>query len=234
MIKTALILAGGLGNRLRPLTDHLPKPLLLIKNKPILQHVIENLHAHGINSFILSIGYKADQIKDYFKDGSELGVNISYCLEKEPLGTGGAIKKACENLKEPFLAFNGDNLADFNIQELIQAHQNNRTKVTLALFPVDDVTQYGIAKLGGNKIKQFIEKPKKEEAPSNLNNAGAYVIDPSALEILPEGKSSIERDCFEILAPKNEVGAYIHRGQWFPTDTLEKYQFAAKNYKPLK
>ena len=228
----AIILAGGLGERLRPLTNETPKPLLLIKGKPIIEHAIINFKKHGIKDIILSVGYKADKIKEYFGDGSKLGVNISYCIEDEPLGTGGAIKKAAENINETFVAINGDNLSDADWTELIDSHKRNNAKITLGLFPVEDVTQYGIARLEGEKLLEFIEKPTVEQAPSNLNNAGLYVMEPDVLDILPEGKSNIERECFEKLAKTGVVFAYRHEGQWFPTDTLEKYNNANQEFNP--
>ena len=227
----AIILAGGLGTRLRPLTDKAPKPLLPIKGIPIIEHAINNFKKHGITNIILSIGYQADKIKKYFEN-KDLGVNITYSIEDEPLGTGGAIKKASEGIKQTFIAINGDNLADFNWTEIINLHKNNNAKITLALYPVEDVTQFGIAKLEENKLIEFIEKPTIEQAPSNLNNAGAYVIEPDALEILPQGKSSIEKDCFEKLCPKGIVYAYKHNSQWFPTDTIEKYKKAELEFNP--
>ena len=227
----AIILAGGIGERLRPLTDETPKPLLPIKGKPIIEHAINNFKKHGIKDIILSVGYKADKIQNYFGNGEKLNVNISYCIENEPLGTGGAIKKASENIKETFIAINGDNLADFNWNDMIIFHKKNNAEITMGLFPVEDVTQFGIARLDDNKIIEFIEKPTVEEAPSNLNNAGAYIIEPKALEILPKGKSSIERDCFEKLAIKGVVYAYKHDGQWYPTDTIDKYNFANENFR---
>lgn len=228
----AIILAGGLGTRLRPLTENTPKPLLPIKNKPIIEHAILNFKKHGILDIILSVGFCADKIKEYFGDGSKWGVNIVYSIEDTPLGTGGAIKKAAEGIKETFIAINGDNLADFDWTEAISGHQENKALITLSLYPVEDVTQYGIASLKDNRIVCFIEKPKKEEAPSNLNNAGGYIIEPEALEILPPGTSSIERDCFEKLADTGVVFAHIHSSQWYPTDTIEKYTNADKNFKP--
>jgi mannose-1-phosphate guanylyltransferase len=228
----AIILAGGLGERLRPLTNKTPKPLLPVKGKPIIEHAINNFKKHGIKDIILSIGYKADKIKEYFGDGSKFGVKISYCVEDEPLGTGGAIKKAAENIKETFIAINGDNLADFNWTEIIQSHKKTDAKITIGLYPVEDVTKFGIARLEGNKLIEFIEKPSAEKAPSNLNNAGAYVFEPDALNILPKRKSSIERDCFEKLSPKGGVYAYKHKGHWFPTDDIEKYKKANQNFNP--
>jgi mannose-1-phosphate guanylyltransferase len=227
----AIILAGGEGTRLRPLTDDMPKPLLPIKGKPIIEHAINNFRKHGIKDIILSIGYRADKIKEYFGDGSNFGVKISYCIENEPLGTGGAIKFASKNISETFIAINGDNLADFNWTEMLKFHRENKAQITLALFPVEDVTQFGIARLNGDKLVEFIEKPSVEKAPSNLNNAGAYIFEPGILKVLPEGKCSIERDCFEKLAPKGYVYAFKHNGQWFPTDNLEKYNFAEKEFR---
>lgn len=229
----AIILAGGLGTRLKPLTDNTPKPLLPIKGKPIIEHAINNFKKHGIKDIILSVGFRADKIKEYFGDGSKLGVNISYCIEDEPLGTGGAIKKAAENINETFIAINGDNLSDVNWTEIINAHKRNNAKITLGLYPVEDVTKFGIARLEGEKILEFIEKPSVEEAPSNLNNAGLYVMEPDALDILPQGKSSIEYDCFEKLSPEGVVYAYEHKSQWFPTDDLEKYKKADSEFNPV-
>ena len=225
----AIILAGGLGERLRPLTNNTPKPLLLVKGKPILEHAVENFKKHGIKDIILAVGYRADKIKEYFGDGSKFGVNISYCIENEPLGTGGAIKKASENIKETFIAINGDNVADFDWKSIIKFHKKKQARITLALYPVEDVTKYGIADLKEDRIVNFIEKPSVEQAPSNLNNAGGYVMEPESLEILPEGKSSIERDCFEKFCGKyGSVYAFSHKGYWFPTDDIEKYKKAEK------
>jgi len=230
----AIILAGGLGERLRPLTNHTPKPLLPIKGKAIMQYAIENLKRNSITDIILGISYHADKIKKYFRDGSKFGVNISYSIEKEPLGTGGAVKQAAKNIKETFVLLWGDNLTDINFRETLEVHKRNKAKITMALTPREDVEHFGVAKLDGEKILYFVEKPKREEAPSNLINAGAFIVNPEALNILPEGKSSIERDCFEKLAEKGVVYAYKHPGQWFPTDTLEKYKKAEQEFSPKR
>jgi len=229
----AIILAGGLGTRLRPLTENTPKPLLPIKGIPIIEHAIKNFARHNITDIILSIGYKAELIQEYFKDGSKWGVQISYAIENEPLGTGGAIREAAKNINDTFVVINGDNLADFDWTNSIAAHRRNGAEITLSLFPVEDVTQFGIARLDNDVIVEFVEKPKKEEAPSNLNNAGGYVMEPGALAVLPPGFCSIERDCFEKVAPLKKVFAFRHDGQWYPTDTLEKYGHADLNYIPL-
>ena len=228
----AIILAGGLGKRLRPLTDNTPKPLLLVKGKPIIQHAIENLKKHDITDIILAVSYHADKIKEYFGNGEAFGVSISYSIEIEPLGTGGAVKQAAEGINEPFILVWGDNLTDVNVSELLDAYNRNKAKIVMTLTPREDVENFGVAKLKGEIIEHFVEKPKREEAPSNLINAGCFVIHPDSLKILPEGKSNIERECFQIHASNGVVFAYNHPGQWFPTDTLEKYEHAEKNFQP--
>ena len=226
----AIILAGGRRERLRPLTDKAPKPLLPIKGKPIVQWCVENLKRHGITEIILAIGYKADTITSYFKDGENLGVHLSYVVEKQPLGTGGAGKQAAHGIKEPFLLIWGDNLMNANITELIKMHQKHKPLITMTLTHREDVEHFGVAKLEGDKIVGFVEKPARVKAPSNLINAGAFVIDPKALDILPTGKSSIEKQCFEKLAPEGKVIAYKHTGYWLPTDTLDKYRYAQEHF----
>ncbi len=230
MITTAIILAGGLGTRLRPLTDTTPKPLLLIARKPILQHVIENARNHGVTSIILSIGYKAEQIQQYFKTGAEWGVHISYSVETEPLGTGGAIKQALWGIHRPVFIVWGDNLMDLDYQQLHQQYQKHATTVTMTLTPREDVENFGVARLQGEKIIAFIEKPSREQAPSNLINAGAIILDPAGFSRIPDGKSSIEYDFYEKLKP-GEITAYVHPRQWFPTDTWEKLDEADKRFK---
>lgn len=227
-ITRAIILAGGLGERLKPLTDTTPKPLLPIRGKPIIQHAIENLRQYGINEIILSVGYKADLIQAYFGDGRKFGVHISYSVEKQPLGTGGAIKLANGSNQDPFILLWGDNVSDININHLV-SNYSEKCPITMTLVKRADVEHFGVAKMEGNLIVGFVEKPAREKAPSNLINAGAFVVSPSVLSMLPEGKSSIEKQCFEKLAPERKVRGFLHTGYWFPTDTLEKYRYAEEH-----
>ena len=230
MITTAIILAGGLGTRLRPLTDTTPKPLLLVAGKPILQQVIENARKYGVRSIILSIGYKAEQIQEYFKTGAEFGVHLSYSVETEPLGTGGAIKQALGGIHQPVFIVWGDNLMDLNYHQLYQQYCKQATTVTMTLTHREDVENFGVARLQGEKVIAFVEKPARERAPSNLINAGAIILDPAGFSSIPDGKSSIEYDFYEKLKP-GEITAYIHPGMWFPTDTLEKLEEADKYFR---
>ena len=228
----AIILAGGKGERLQPLTLTIPKPMVPIKGKPLIEWCIENLKKHGVTEIILSIGYLAEKIQEYFGTGERFGVKIQYNVEKELLGTGGAVKDIVNkfNITDEFVLVWGDNLANFNISGLIETHKQNQGMITMTLNEREDVENFGVASLEEDKIVGFVEKPKREDAPSHLINSGAFVVNPSVLEILPEGKSNIERECFQIVAKEGKVYAFIHEGYWFPTDTMEKYTFAEENF----
>jgi len=227
----AIILAGGLGERLKPLTLATPKPLLPIKGKPIVQRTIENLKKHGIIEIILSVGYKSEKIKDYFGNGEKFGVNITYNVEESPLGTGGAVKEIVKKfgINEDFVLVWADNLTDVNIGQLIAEHTKNKGLVTMTLNVREDLENFGVVKLDNNKIIGFVEKPKREDAPSNLINSGVFVVNPIVLDILPDGKSNIERECFEKIASEGKMFGFIHNGYWYPTDRLELYNFAEQN-----
>ena len=228
-IKQAFVLAGGKGERLRPLTLETPKPLVKVKGKPILEYSIELLKQHGVTEVILSIGYLHEKIIDHFKDGKDFGLNIVYAIEEEPLGTGGALKQAEEMLNESFFMLNGDNIADYNLTELSKTHFEKNALATLTLSEVDDVSSYGVAKLEEEKIVEFVEKPKKEDAPSNWVNAGAYAIEKKALEFLPEGFNLIEKTMFPTLAEQGKLFSYKHSGKWFTTDTFDRIKKAEEN-----
>ncbi len=231
MIDTAVILAGGLGTRLRPLTDEIPKPLLPIKGKPILLHVINNLKRYGIVKIILSISYKHEKVQEFFGDGCQFGVIITYSVENEPLGTGGAVREAVKDLQESVFVVWGDNLMDLDYKKLFETYTKYKSPVTMVLTPRNDVENFGVATLEGSKVISFVEKPKREEAPSNLINAGAIVLEPQIIKkMLPQGKSSIEYDFYEKLKP-GEIVAHIHEGQWYPTDKMETYREACEKFK---
>ena len=230
MIDTVIILSGGLGTRLRPLTDTIPKSLLPISGKPIIEHIIIQSRKFGVSKVILSVGYKADLIKEYFGDGSKWDVSISYSIESEPLGTGGAIRFAARGLNKAFLLMWGDNLCDVDISALERMYEKLTCPVVMTLVEREDVENFGVAKLEGFKILGFVEKPSRELAPSKLINAGIFVMDPVLLSMLPLGKCSMEKDCFEKIAPLGKIGAFVHKGQWFPTDTLEKYTIANRMF----
>lgn len=226
-MNSAIIMVGGLGTRLRPLTEKIPKPMLPVAGTPLLEHLILHLKSHNVTNIVLAISYHADKIKEYFGDGKKFGVNISYSFEKEPLGTGGGVKQASEGIKEPFLLVWGDILMGIDFKKMYETHKKNKASITMALTQREDTENWGVVVLKGDKIIGFTEKPPREKAPSNFVNAGSFIIEPKVLEMLPEGKSSLEKQCFEIVAKEEgKMYSFIYNGPWFPIDTIEKYAIA--------
>lgn len=233
--KIALFLLGGEGTRFRPITYEVPKALLPIQGKTVPEHLFELFKKYGIKKFIFSLNYKAEKVKEYFGNGSKWGVEIIYIVEDKPMGSAGAIKLAREYLKDgPFIITNGDELKDIDIEDMYNFHKENKAKITVALTTVVDPSAYGVAALKGNKILKFVEKPKKEEAPSNLINSGLSIWEPSVLDKIPEGFSMYEKDVFPLFAEHGELFGYIFEGQWFDTGTPERYEKAIKEWKGLK
>jgi len=231
--KKALILAGGKGTRLKPITNEIPKQLMPIHGKTILEHVLDLFKKHGIKDIILSIGYKGDNIKEYFGNGKKFNVNIVYVEEDTPLGTAGPIRLAKDLLNDTFIVCNADELKDIDLFDMYLSHKENKATATIALTTVEDPSVYGVARLQGNKILEFVEKPKKE-APSNLINSGLYIFEPSIINYIPEGRSMLEKDVFPKLAKDGKLFGYIFSGQWFDTGTLERYETAMKLWKDLE
>lgn len=232
----AVILAGGQGTRLRPLTLHTPKALIEIQGKTLTEHLFDLLKKYAIRDAILSVGYLAEKIRGHFEDGGKFGMNISYVEEdpKHPLGTAGPLLKAKEFLSRgSFICSNGDELKDINIPEMVKLHKQEKALVTIALTSVEDPTQYGVAKMDGNKILAFAEKPRLKDAPSRLINSGFYIIEPEVLEMIPEGFSMLERDIFPKLAHMGKLHGYVFSGQWFDTGTMERLEAARKRWKGI-
>ncbi len=227
-ITQAYILAGGKGTRLRPLTYKTPKPLIKVGDKPLLQHTIDRLKEQGIKEFIISVQYLKEQIMDYFKDGSELGVSITYFEEDTPLGTAGALRDLKEKFKGPFLMLNGDVLSEIDISDLEEIYEKNSASATLALVAVDNPSACGVVKLEGNKILEFLEKPKNP--PTNLVNGGFYLLDPEIIDLVPEGFSMIEKEVFPHLAKSGKLYGYHYPGPWIDIGTPEKLEKAVKEW----
>ena len=229
----AVLLVGGKGTRLKPLTDKTPKALLPINGKPVTEHILDLLKKYGIRDVILCVGHLKDKIKSHFEDGSRFGVNITYIEEDEPLGTAGPLRLAKEHLKESCIVSNGDELKNINIPRMFRLHKRKDALATLALTTVDDPTQYGVARLDGSRIVEFMEKPKKDEAPSNLINAGFYILEPEVLDMIPVGFSMLEKDVFPKLAKMNRLRGFPFAGQWFDIGTVERYKMAEKQWKGI-
>ncbi len=228
--KIAFILAGGKGTRLRPITNEIPKPMVPLHDKPILQHALDLFKKYGITEIVMSIGYKGEKIKEYFGNGSRFGVNITYVEETEPLGTAGPLNLARSYLTDTFVMCNADELKNIDLNEMYLFHKENSALASIALTTVSDPSQYGVAKLTGSKILEFIEKPSAGTAPSNLINAGLYILEPAVLDIVPKGVSSIERDVFPKIAGDGKLFGFPFSGQWFDTGTLERYEEAMQKW----
>jgi mannose-1-phosphate guanylyltransferase len=219
----ALILAGGEGTRLRPLTTTVPKPVLPLANRPFISYMIDWLSMHGVDDVVLSCGFLADQVRAVLGDTLD-GARLRYIEEEEPLGTAGAVKFAEPLLNERFLVLNGDVLTDFDLSALQRFHDERNATATIALVPVDDPTAYGLVRAEEDgRIKQFLEKPRPEEIDTNLINAGAYVLEHAVLEGIPAGRPvSFEREVFPGLVGSGLYGHEVS-GYWLDIGTPERY-----------
>ena len=229
--RKAVLLVGGKGTRLKPLTDKTPKALLEVHKKAVTEHIFDLLKKHGIRDIVLCVGHLKSKIKDYFGDGSNFGVNITYVEEDEPLGTAGPLKLAKKYLKGSFIVSNGDELKNINIPRMFRLHKRKDALATLALTTVEDPSHYGVARLDGSRIIEFVEKPKKEDAPSNLINAGFYIMEPEVIDMIPDGFSMLEKDVFPKLAKLGRLRGFPFAGQWFDIGTIERYKLAEKQWK---
>lgn len=231
----AVILAGGLGTRLRPLTYEIPKSLIPLQGKPVIEHIIELFRNYGIDNLIFSLGYKAEQFIRYFGNGKKFGVSIDYIVEERPLGTGGSLCLARDKLNSSFYCCSGDNLIDIDLEDLYSFHCRQKTLGTLVLTPIDDVSEYGVVTLVDDKLQSFIEKPSPKNAPSNLINVSFYVFEPGIIDIIPKDKAvSLEGEIFPKLAKNGRLAGYQFDGQWFPTDDWKRYERALKRWKGLE
>lgn len=230
----AIILIGGQATRLRPITLEKPKALIELQGKTIVEHVFDLLKKYGITDITLSVGHLKEQIKDYFGDGRKFGVKISYIEEDEPLGTAGPLNLLSEKITETFITGNGDELKEININKMLKFHRQMGGLATLALTKVDDPSMYGVARLLGSKILEFVEKPKKEKAPSNLINAGFYILEPEVLNLIPQGRAMFEYDVFPKLASAGKLYGFEFSGQWFDTGNLERLEEAEKEWRGIR
>jgi mannose-1-phosphate guanylyltransferase len=222
----ALILAGGEGTRLRPLTLTTPKPALQLVDRPFLRFMIDWLASHGVDDVVVASGFGAEELRSALGDGASGGPSIAYVTEDEPLGTGGPVRLAADQgaLAERFLVLNGDVLTDLDLGELIRAHEASGAVATLALYPVDDPTAYGLVRRApSGEVLGFLEKPGPDEIDTNEISAGAYVMEREVIDLIPAGRNvSIEREVFPRLVGH---GLYGHglSGYWMDIGTPERY-----------
>src|SRR5512140_476759 len=223
----AILLAGGKGTRLRPLTIHTPKPIVPIFGRPFLRYQIDLLHqVPEIDEVILSLNYQPRRIEEMFGDGKDLGVKLSYVVEPQPLGTAGAVKYANKSLDEPVVVFNGDILTEIDLPAVLRLHRERRAKATIVLTPVENPTAYGLVETDAEgNVRRFLEKPKPEEITCDTINAGIYVLEPETFDRIPKDTAwSIERSFFPSLVERQETFvAYVYNGYWIDLGTPEKY-----------
>jgi mannose-1-phosphate guanylyltransferase len=254
----AILLVGGFGTRLRPLTNHRPKPMLPIATLPVTEHQLAMAQRAGIKRIVLATSYMSDVFIPYFGDGSKWGMEIKYAVEKEPLGTGGAIRNAARELAgdQQVVIFNGDVLSSHNLKAQIDLHINSKADVTLHLTPVDDARAYGCVPTDADgRVTAFLEK--MDNPVTNTINAGCYVFDKSVIESIPENEVvSVERQTFpQLISANKKVMGFIEKAYWLDigtpnalmkgsrdlvsevadADALDKYKFAHrdKNYVSL-
>tara|TARA_Y100000746_G_scaffold59661_1_gene48388 strand:+ start:2429 stop:3424 length:996 start_codon:yes stop_codon:yes gene_type:complete len=214
-----IVLAGGFGSRLSPWTSHVPKPLLPMLDKTLVERVLDLLPIEEISKVIIAAGYRIDDIENYFNN-LDLKFEVIVQPEEEPLGTGGAIANCRQHISDTFLVINGDLITSVNISSLIEQHKKSNVLASISLFEVEDPTRFGVVEISQDKkILQFQEKPKLEEALSNLINAGTYVLEPEIFEIMPDGAHSMERDVFTKIAPMGEMFGFEFNGYFVDAGT---------------
>ncbi len=218
----AIVLAGGFGTRLKPLTDACPKPMLRIANRPMLDYVVAQLYNYGIAEMVFTLGYLPEQVEEHAS--SYRGIKCNFSVEVEPLGTAGGVKAAEKYLDDVFVVISGDALSNIDLGKMLEQHLNSGAAVTMATTTVPNPRLYGVVRLDGdNRVVGFVEKPQTEEY-GNLVNAGVYVVNKSVLDYVPRNVMfDFSRDLFPQLMESGELGAYLHNGYWCDIGDKESY-----------
>ncbi len=221
-------MAGGSGTRLRPLTCDLPKPMVPVVNRPIAEHILNLLRYHSLDDVVMTLHYLPDVVRDYFGDGSEFGVHLSYVVEEEqPLGTAGSVKNIAHLLADPFLVVSGDSITDVNLSEAIRFHQHHSAAVTLILARVPNPKEFGIVFTDGEgRIRRFLEKPSAGEVFTDTVNTGMYLLNPAVMDYLNAGmERDFSRDLFPLLLQADvPMYGYITDAYWCDVGSLQTYQ----------
>jgi len=226
----AVVLVGGFGTRLRPLTFSAPKPMLPIGNRPMIARLVDRLGRGGVTEVVLALGFKPEPFMEAFPDGRCGDVKLTYAVEPEPLDTGGAIAFAAREagIDDTFVVANGDVMTDLDVGALVAAHRGYGAEATVHLISVDDPSAFGVATLGeGNVISDFVEKPAPGTEPSNLINAGTYVFEPSVIDrIAPGDRVSIERATFPAIAQAGGLYGHATDDYWIDAGVPHLYRAA--------
>ena len=226
----AVILVGGEGTRLRPLTKRTPKPMLPLVDRPLLAYTFEHLRRHGVDRAVLSCGYLPTPIQEHFGDRYG-GLALEYRVEPSPLGTGGGIRFGADGIEQTFVALNGDVLHGADLGAMLETHRERGAAGTVLLVPVEDPSRYGLVRCGDDgRVRAFVEKPRPEEIDTNLINAGLYVLERDVLDLIPPGRPvSIERDVFPQLVDEGRLYGFRLDGYWRDVGTPESYLHAHRD-----
>jgi mannose-1-phosphate guanylyltransferase / phosphomannomutase len=228
----AVVMAGGAGSRLRPLTLNRPKPMVPMVNKPVIGHILDLLKQHGITDVVITLQYMPESIQDYFGDGSSLGMNIEYSVEEVPLGTAGSVKLAQQFLDETFIVISGDAITDIDLSAVIDFHREKEALATLTLYRVPNPLEYGVVIIDEEgRIQQFMEKPSWGEVISDTVNTGIYVLEPALLDYFePDKPFDFSSDLFPILLEKGDpLYGYVAGGYWCDVGSLSEYVRASSD-----
>src|SRR5215203_3620927 len=227
----AVIMAGGKGTRLRPLTSNQPKPMISIVNKPCMEHILELLRRHGFTRVKVTLEYMPEVIQGYFGDGSEWGMNIEYSVAEEPLGTAGSVKYVENRLGERFVIVSGDALTNVDLTEALSFHEERGAEATLVLKKVDDPSGFGIVTVEEDgRVTDFMEKPDEEEVFSYTANTGIYILEPSVLDDIPEGQEyDWSKEQFpKMLEEGRPLYGYVTESYWEDIGNIEQYMGAQR------
>lgn len=229
----ALILAAGRGVNMRPFTYEIPKTLIPVQGKPILEYSIEMLRDAGFTDLYIMVGHLGDKIVAHFGDGSRFGVKITYLKERKELGTAAALRHAEQYLqRSPFLMLYGDVLIDISIKDFVEFHRTHGGTATMAITSSDKPYEFGVVRLHGNKIVKFTEKPEQGKRMGHFVNAGLFFLNPEIFKYAPKsGYSMLEKDVFPKLVAENKLVGYPFEGQWFDVGTPEIYEEALRDWK---
>ena len=222
----AVIMAGGEGTRLRPLTSNQPKPMVPVMNKPVMEYIIELLKSHGVNEVIATLQFLPALVRNYFGDGSNLGVTISYSVEDTPLGTAGSVKKVESYLDETFIVISGDALTDIDLTEAVSFHRSNKALATLILKKVENPREFGVVITDETgRVQRFVEKPNWSQVFSDTVNTGIYILEPEVLKYIPADKPfDFSKDLFpKLLKGKKRLFGFVAEGYWQDIGNLEQY-----------
>jgi NDP-sugar pyrophosphorylase family protein len=231
-IKKALILAGGQGLKMRPFTYEMPKAMIPLNGRPVLEYSLENLRRNDIRHIIISAGYLGEKIEKHFGDGAKYGVKIEYIRQKKESGTALPILEAQKLLSgEPFFVCYGDVLASIDLLDMADFHLSGGSVATMAITSVREPANWGVVRLQGAKIRSYLEKPNSRKDLSHLINAGIYIFEPEIFQYLKPGQKRLEKEVIPVLVADNALSGYVFSGDWYDVGNPEIYKKAVKNWK---